>query len=430
MRSCGKYAFTYDYVSLHAVVQLTRRAPSVPPSLPPGCRHRPASRFLWTVSSAPTATTVANRFYVVSADVAAYLYLHAPHSDVVDTLTRLSQAAVLVTSDDRGRILDAASSLQAVRDALDGRGVRRRRRRSGGSSKFESPCAKFAFLGGIENLTDLTTLADADRKAALSAKDFRELVPPLPLAPLRGTGNAVATTLADTDAGAGADDTGADADAGATDALIALEATLATCPSSLVEEPSAATRTVTGAHSASDGAGDTATCPQYTTRRFRPPGAPDAGPAVLASFPGSGNTYARLLLEAATGYYTGSMYNDLSLMPILPAEGVATNDVVAYKTHLLPRHNHYGKDGYLYPRPGSLHTKPQRTVLLVRHPVRAIWAEFQRRLAQQTTGSGGHVASLSARSLTPKLVAEVFVPWSTCSACRWSQVSASGRCPT
>ena len=35
--------------------------------------------------------------------------------------------------------------------------------------------------------------------------------------------------------------------------------------------------------------------------------------AVLASFPGSGNTWSRLVLEEATGVFTGAIYNDASL---------------------------------------------------------------------------------------------------------------------
>ena len=38
-----------------------------------------------------------------------------------------------------------------------------------------------------------------------------------------------------------------------------------------------------------------------------------ASGAVLASFPGSGNTWSRMLLEYASGVYTGSIYNDITL---------------------------------------------------------------------------------------------------------------------
>ena len=34
---------------------------------------------------------------------------------------------------------------------------------------------------------------------------------------------------------------------------------------------------------------------------------------LLVSFPGSGNTWARYLIECATGIFTGSVYDDLAL---------------------------------------------------------------------------------------------------------------------
>ena len=36
--------------------------------------------------------------------------------------------------------------------------------------------------------------------------------------------------------------------------------------------------------------------------------------AVLLSFPGSGNTWTRHLIEQASGIYTGSVYGDCDLM--------------------------------------------------------------------------------------------------------------------
>ena len=39
---------------------------------------------------------------------------------------------------------------------------------------------------------------------------------------------------------------------------------------------------------------------------------------MLASFPGSGNTWVRLLLEDASGFYTGSVYTDGSLGKFAP----------------------------------------------------------------------------------------------------------------
>jgi hypothetical protein len=56
---------------------------------------------------------------------------------------------------------------------------------------------------------------------------------------------------------------------------------------------------------------------------------------ALSSFPGSGNTWARILLEKATGLRTGSEYYDNKLVRAgLAGEGSAhLNDTVAFKTH-------------------------------------------------------------------------------------------------
>ena len=43
-------------------------------------------------------------------------------------------------------------------------------------------------------------------------------------------------------------------------------------------------------------------------------------PPLLYSFPGSGNTWARLLIDWSTGVYSGSFYTDKTLLSILPGE--------------------------------------------------------------------------------------------------------------
>ncbi len=43
-------------------------------------------------------------------------------------------------------------------------------------------------------------------------------------------------------------------------------------------------------------------------------------PALLYSFPGSGNTWLRLLIEYGTGIYSGSVYTDEELKSILPGK--------------------------------------------------------------------------------------------------------------
>jgi len=55
---------------------------------------------------------------------------------------------------------------------------------------------------------------------------------------------------------------------------------------------------------------------------------------ALASFPGSGNTWTRTLLEQATGVYTGSIYRDGSLVNAgFEGECLISRNVIAVKTH-------------------------------------------------------------------------------------------------
>lgn len=49
---------------------------------------------------------------------------------------------------------------------------------------------------------------------------------------------------------------------------------------------------------------------------------------ALASFPGSGNTWLRYLLQQATGIFTGSVYNDFGLLKSgFPAERIINSSV-------------------------------------------------------------------------------------------------------
>ncbi|XP_052129332.1 WSCD family member AAEL009094 [Frankliniella occidentalis] len=91
---------------------------------------------------------------------------------------------------------------------------------------------------------------------------------------------------------------------------------------------------------------------------------------ALASFPGSGNTWLRYLLQQATGVHTGSVYKDFGLLKNgFPAESVSNGTVLAVKTHEW----------------GPVARAPfHRAVLLVRSPGPAIQAEFNRQ-------SGGHI---------------------------------------
>jgi len=126
-------------------------------------------------------------------------------------------------------------------------------------------------------------------------------------------------------------------------------------------------------------------------------------PTVLASFPGSGNTWVRLMLEYASGTLTGSLYNDDELKRVLPAEG-NTENVLAVKAHLTP-------DQYLSRLP-----RTAKIVLLTRHPFKAIWADFQRR-AGVLEEATAHVHVI--RDLGPGLK-RVFDGFATCMACKWA----------
>jgi hypothetical protein len=58
-------------------------------------------------------------------------------------------------------------------------------------------------------------------------------------------------------------------------------------------------------------------------------------PPLLYSFPGSGNTWVRLLIDWSTGVYSGSFYTDKTLLSILPGEIKCDRSVSVIKGILL-----------------------------------------------------------------------------------------------
>ena len=95
----------------------------------------------------------------------------------------------------------------------------------------------------------------------------------------------------------------------------------------------------------------------------------------LASYPSSGNTWLRYLIEGITGYYTGSMYNDISLRKKgFYGEGVPPDAglVMTVKTH-----GHTTGEGAHVPTKQKVeynhHTEVNHTaILLIRNPYKAI----------------------------------------------------------
>ena len=89
---------------------------------------------------------------------------------------------------------------------------------------------------------------------------------------------------------------------------------------------------------------------------------------ALASFPGSGNTWLRYLLEQMTGVFTGSQECDIVLKASgLLGEGVQSSNVLVVKTH---------NPSDLIEMTPKRHFKA--AVVLVRNPFDAILAEYHR----------------------------------------------------
>jgi len=85
-------------------------------------------------------------------------------------------------------------------------------------------------------------------------------------------------------------------------------------------------------------------------------------PTALASYPGSGSTLTRLLLESTTGVWTGSVYGDVSLYNAQPHPfrgEKTTQDVVVVKTHGPWREQ-------------NTFEAAERAILVLRHPFHAI----------------------------------------------------------
>lgn len=121
-----------------------------------------------------------------------------------------------------------------------------------------------------------------------------------------------------------------------------------------------------------------------------------AHPVLLFSFPGSGNTWVRKLLEEATGQRTGSVYNDGSLAGVLPGELACSPDMVAVKSHT------HAPIGVFFKGPATGVGKKCRDlvpfsalVIVMRHPVHAAIAEGTRQKLRS------HVRAFNATTFAP-----------------------------
>ncbi|KAK3085150.1 hypothetical protein FSP39_025116 [Pinctada imbricata] len=114
---------------------------------------------------------------------------------------------------------------------------------------------------------------------------------------------------------------------------------------------------------------------------------------ALVSFPGSGNTWIRHIVQQATGILTGSVYNDKSLLQNgFPGEGISNGSVILIKTH---------KWGEME------RSRYRRAVLILRNPYDALLAEFNRRHG----GHMGYASEMHFRSEWSKYVTIMSDEW-------------------
>jgi len=100
---------------------------------------------------------------------------------------------------------------------------------------------------------------------------------------------------------------------------------------------------------------------------------PDSLSRYLVSYPCSGNSWLRLLLEYSSGVFTGSRYNDRTLgtSSLLPGEGIDSARVLVVKSHDF--------------QPWFLHKK-HKIIWLLRNPFDVIWSHFQLASTANHTG--------------------------------------------
>jgi len=116
-------------------------------------------------------------------------------------------------------------------------------------------------------------------------------------------------------------------------------------------------------------------------------------PVALASFPGSGNTWLRFLIEQGSRVYTGSAYQDQALNETYAGEGMISSAVIAVKTHYpCPNCWTYQKCSWCA---GTLPVTASMTgmvkdadaaVFMLRSPFDALLAEFHRLRTGQHAG--------------------------------------------
>lgn len=125
----------------------------------------------------------------------------------------------------------------------------------------------------------------------------------------------------------------------------------------------------------------------------------------LASYPGSGNTWVRHLIQRGSGLYTGSVYNDQSLKSEFPGERRRDSSVICVKTHYPCKGCWYKKprggnsNASLIERGRSGRVSGYRgTIQVLRNPFEALLSDFNHKQSGANhTGLADHQVLYSQR---------------------------------
>ena len=107
-------------------------------------------------------------------------------------------------------------------------------------------------------------------------------------------------------------------------------------------------------------------------------------PALLWTFPGSGSGWVRLMIEHATGYYSGSVYGDESLLEAFPGEYICSPEVVVIKAHPTT-HTFQDLERGDYNHRCTIH-HIEKAILILRNPFDAIWSDHNRKITRSHVG--------------------------------------------
>ena len=118
-----------------------------------------------------------------------------------------------------------------------------------------------------------------------------------------------------------------------------------------------------------------------------------AAQVVMWSFPGSGSTWARLLVESATGWCTASVYtNDKALQRVMACEKQDGKKVKRSQFPVFTKAHSWTKMRQGGPWLGKTFGKQVPLVILVRDPLHAMWAEFVHiRTGGDSLNHDGHI---------------------------------------